>query len=113
MKPLDKIARGPTGIERQFTAATKKNRATPAQMKALIEFYKECQKESQLDAEAEAFLNAKGTDGRKIRDNPDTMKLVKELASEAVKKSRAKNPEAYRAYQREYMRKKRLKAKDK
>ena len=28
----------------------------------------------------------------------------------AVKKSRAKNPEAYRAYQREYMRKRRAKA---
>ena len=38
-----------------------------------------------------------------------SMEAVAAKPSLAVKKSRAKNPEAYRAYQREYMRKRRAK----
>lgn len=79
MRPLDKIARGPTGIQRQLAPTV----PTVAQLRRL----------------ARESVQAR---------NEFKTALRKRVA--AVKKSRAKNPEKYREYQREYMRRRRTKA---
>lgn len=85
MKPLTKIAPGRPGIARQLD---------PQKERAKAEF--------DLMAFGTSFVEQKA-DGS-VRHIPLADVLIK-ATSAAVIKSRAKKPEKYRAYQREYMRK--------
>ncbi len=86
MKPPTKIAAGPTGMQRQMTAT-----------------------------ESLKTADATGKRLAKVIADPligPMLKVLKETSA-AVLKSRAKNPEKYREYQRDYMRKKRAEGKAK
>lgn len=92
MKPLTKIAAGPSGMQRQLAA--KENTKWVFDNGSTVMF------------RGEPTTPLKSGGGLHLGETPEPE--VSETSA-ATLKSRAKNPEAYRAYQREYMRKRRAK----